>query len=188
MNYQIWGDKLTIYFDNKCDAKQELEQVLEEKEIEWIVVDCEKVSEINNEMLELLLMCTSGTAEVVAVNASEMVGNMLQMCFVDVSLGFHYLPNSDEMILVFNTDIPYVEFANEKIFEFLEINDIQDDEERSLHNKIDTAVDECIEKSMDIQQLEIIVKVCENKITIDVINKSTKHSVQVVDYISWLGR
>ena len=181
MNYQIYGDKLTIYLDDNIAKQNEISELLASNDIEWVIIDCGKVSALNSDMLDLLVECTSGTAEVVAINANEAVSSMLMMCFIEVSLGFHYVPDVNNMKLILRGNSPDIEFVNEKIFDFLKTKKLEDDEEMSLHKKIIVAIDEVNEKTMDFQKLEIDSTVLENKITIDIVNTTTGNFIQVSD-------
>ena len=181
MNCQIYGDKLTIYLDENSVKQNKISELFESNEIEWVVIDCGNVSELNSDMLDLLVECTSGTAEVVAINANEVVSSMLMMCFIDVSLEFHYVPDVNNMKLILSGSSLDVEFVNEKIFAFLKIKELEDDEEMSLHKKIIVAIDKVTEKTMDFQNLEIDSTVLENKITIDIVNTTTGNFTQISD-------
>lgn len=106
MKYQIWGDKLTIYGENYANrisqGKREriIERIMKAHDINWIVIDCEQVQNIDNDMLSLISTCSSSGAEVVAVNANADIKSFLFFCFVEVAEGVYYTPDSNKMILI----------------------------------------------------------------------------------------
>ena len=183
MNYQIYGDKLTVYLENSTLKQHEIKILVEKNEIEWIVLDCENVLELNSDMLGVLLECSSGLAEVIAINASVSVSKVLMMCFIDVSLGFNYVPNVNSMSLIFNIDDLNMDFIFDKIYEFLDEKEFKINDKRSLYASVNNAISDVQDKDHQIQKIEITSTILDAKIAIDVKNGLSGKNVRIEDEI-----
>lgn len=176
MIYQICGDKLTIYLDDDFSniteekRKKITETILGEQDINWIVVDCKRVEYIGPEALSVICDCSGSSAELLAINTNEITQSLLAACFVDVSLGFHYIPDADKMYLVIedikNIDMDIVRTGFE---EFLS-DRMNENEIDGVLNKVSGFVAELKEKECKGEVFWLTLSLEEKEVVISLSN------------------
>lgn len=165
--FQVQEDLLKIYFSEEITEieKNSIKEVLDDNtEIEWIVVDMESISELDNNGLEILELCTMHGAEVVAINTNSELKTILSMCFIDTPQMFNYMPDSEKLLIMceIKKDIC---FLSDRLAEF--INE-QTESERDLKTEIIDFLEtinnsnEYVQISCTIVNEKVLIQVLEN--------------------------